>query len=311
MLAAASKLFFHTLARSHALKNAASRYAMASRAGLARQFIAGETIDDAIGVVQAIEARGMSHTLDYLGESATTLAEADNATRTYLAIMETVVRAGIGRHLSLKLTQLGLDVDPASCVDNLRRILGSADRHGFFVAIDMEGSPYTAATLDIFETLWKQGYRRVGTVLQSALRRSEADLQRLLALGATVRIVKGAYREPKSIAFQTSEEVRAAFLRMATAALTQRVFCAIATHDEALIREVRQTAGARGVAPDQFEFEMLYGIRRDLQASLTTAGYQMRIYTPFGREWFPYVMRRLGERPANVWFVVRNLFAGR
>ena len=311
MLAAASRLFFHTLARSQTLKTWASRYGMAGRAGFARPFIAGETIDDAISAVRAIEARGMSQTLDYLGESATTLTEADSATHEYLAIIDTIVRAGIGRHLSLKLTQLGLDVDPASCVDNLRRILGSAERHGFFVAIDMEGSPYTTATLDIFETLRHQGYHRIGTVLQSALRRSEADLQRLLALGAVVRIVKGAYQEPKSIAYQTTADVRAAFLRMATTALTQGAFSAIATHDEALIRDVRRTADAHGVTADRFEFQMLYGIRRDLQASLTAAGHQMRIYTPFGREWFPYVMRRLGERPANVRFVLRSLLAER
>ncbi len=311
MIAAASKVFFHTLARSQTLKKAASRYGMARRMGVARRFIAGETIEEAVIAARAVEARGMSHSLDYLGESVATLAEADSVTRVYLAIIETVVRAGIGRHLSLKLTQLGLDVDPASSVDNLRRILGTAERHEFFVTIDMEGSRYTTATLDVFETLWQQGYRNMGTVLQSALRRSEADLKRLLGLGASVRIVKGAYREPKSIAYQARADVRAAFLRMATTALTEGTYPAIATHDEVIIREVRRIAAAHGVTPDRFEFQMLYGIRPDLQASLTEAGYRMRIYTPFGNEWFPYVMRRLGERPANVWFVLRNLFRGR
>jgi proline dehydrogenase len=308
MLAAPSKILFNALARSRTLKKAASRLGMGRR-GLARQFIAGETIDEAMAAVRALEARGMTHTLDYLGESATTLDEAKEATRSYLAIIDRVVRAGVGRYLSLKLTQLGLDVDPACCVDNLRRILGLAERHEVFVAFDMEGSAYTSATLDIFETLWQQGYHSIGAVLQAALHRSEADLQRLLALGATVRIVKGAYREPKSIAFQKRADVSAAFLRMAATALAQAPFSAIATHDDAVIDEVKRMARTREVEPDRFEFQMLYGIRRDLQAALVSDGYRVRIYTPFGRDWFPYVMRRMGERPANVWFVARNFFA--
>ena len=310
MLHVASKAFFHTLARSRILKTLATRYGI-GRVGFARRFIAGETIEDAIAAVRAIEARGMSHTLDHLGESVATLAEADAATRAYLRIMDAVAQAGIGRNLSLKLTQLGLNVDRASCVDNLRRILGPAQRLEFFVRIDMENLPYTAITLDIFETLWQQEYRNVGVVLQSCLYRSEDDVRRVNALGARVRLVKGAYREPKSVAYQAKADVDAAYLRIATTLLTEGTYPAIASHDEAIIGQVRQIAAAHGVTPDRFEFQMLYGIRRDLQASLTADGYHVRIYIPFGREWFPYFMRRLGERPANVAFVLRSLIAER
>ncbi len=307
MLASASKAFFYLLAQSSFLKNTASRYGMRKPAGFARRFIAGETVEDAIEAARAVEARGLLHTLDLLGERVSNLAEADAATREYLRVVDAVIASGIGRNLSLKLTQLGLDVDKASAVDNLRKILERAEPAGFFVGIDMENSPYTDVTLEIFETLWQQGYRQIGIVLQSALHRSEQDLARMNALGARIRLVKGAYREPKAIADQKKADVDAAYARMLKTLLLAGHYPAIATHDPAMIELARRLAAEHRIARNQFEFQMLYGIHRDLQAALVKDGYRLRIYIPFGREWFPYFMRRLGERPANVMFVLRGL----
>jgi proline dehydrogenase len=307
MLDAASKTIFQALARSALLKRLASRYGMASERSFARRFIAGETIEEAIEAARAIQAQGLLLTLDYLGESAATLDEAGAATADYLRILDVIVKSGIERNISLKLTQLGLDVDKATCVDNLRRILEPAQRHGFFVRIDMENSPYTEVTLDIFETLWQQQYRNIGVVLQSCLYRSEADAQRVTAVGGRIRVVKGAYKEPRSVAWQLKAEVDAAYVRLMQYLLEQGHYPAIATHDPAIIDATIAHAMAKQVPADRFEFQMLYGIRRDLQRSLTARGYRMRVYVPFGHQWFPYFMRRLGERPANVGFVVKSL----
>jgi len=304
---AASKAVFHTLAQSATLKRLASRYGMASPDSFARRFIAGETIEEAIEAARRLQTRGLFVTLDYLGESSATLDEANAGTREYLRMMDIVVASGIERNISLKLTQLGLDVDRATCVDNLRRILEPAQRHGFFVRIDMENSPYAQVTLDIFETLWQQQYRNVGVVLQSYLYRCEDDARRISALGARIRLVKGAYKEPKSVAYQRKSEVDAAFVRLMKLLLDSGTYPAIATHDPAMINETISYATERAITTDRFEFQMLYGVRRDLQASLVTRGYRMRVYIPFGREWFPYFMRRLGERPANVGFVLKSL----
>jgi proline dehydrogenase len=309
MLDVASKTFFQTLARSHLLKQLASRYGMSGPRAFARRFIAGETIADAIAAVRDIETRGMHHTLDYLGESVGTLSAAETATREYLKLIEDVHRAGVEKNLSLKLTQLGLDIDKAICIDNLRRILASADKCGFFVRIDMESSHYTEVTLEIFETVWRHGSHNVGVVLQSCLYRTEQDFERVNRLGARVRLVKGAYREPKTVAYQKKSDVDAAYLKLAQRLLTEGTYPAIATHDETILDEVRRFAVQRALSTDRYEFQMLYGIRRDLQKTLTEQGYTMRVYVPFGKEWFPYFMRRLGERPANVAFVLRSLVA--
>lgn len=307
MLDSASKTFFHLFARSGLLKRMASHYGMRKPSSFARRFIAGETVAEAIEAARIVEARGLTQTLDLLGESVSNLAQADAATRAYVEVIEAIIASGIGRNVSLKLTQLGLDVDKASAIDNLRKILERAEPAGFFVRIDMESSAYTAVTLEIFETLWQQGYRQIGVVLQSALYRSEADLERVNALGGRVRLVKGAYKEPKAVAYQKKADVDAAYARMLQALLTRGHQPAIATHDPAMIALARRVAAEHHVAPDQFEFQMLYGIRRDLQATLLRDGYRLRVYIPFGREWFPYFMRRLGERPANVTFVLRGI----
>jgi proline dehydrogenase len=302
----ASKAFFHLLARSKYVQRLASRYGMRKPSSFARRFIAGESVEEAIAAVRAVEAQGLTHTLDYLGESIGSLADADLATREYLDVIDAVVAANIGRNLSLKLTQIGLAVDRASTVDNLRRILDRATE--FFIRIDMESSEYTDATLRIFETLWNQGYRHMGVVLQADLRRTEADLERMNQLGARVRLVKGAYREGKAVAYQKKAEVDAAFARLLRRLLVEGNYPAIATHDPSLLDLARRYADELGVGQDRFEFQMLYGIRRDLQARLHAQGYRMRVYIPFGRQWFPYFMRRLGERPANVAFVLRGIF---
>ena len=304
---AGSKAFFYALSRSGTLKRLASRYGLATSDSFASRFIAGETVEAVIDVSRRLESQGLLVTLDHLGERVRTLEESTAATEEYVRLIDVIVRAGIERNISLKLTQLGIDVDRATCVDNLRRILEPAARHGFFIRLDMENSPYAERTIEIFETLWQYEYRNVGVALQSYLHRTEADLRRMNELGARVRLVKGAYKEPSSAALQHKADLDRAFVRLAHLLLTSGTYPAVATHDPEIIEEVCAYATRRGVPKDQFEFQMLYGIRRDLQAALVTAGYRVRIYVPFGCEWFPYFMRRLGERPANVGFVLKAL----
>jgi proline dehydrogenase len=312
MIDAVSKAFFHTLAGSSALKRAASASGMRPDGrGFARRFIAGETVDEAIAAAREIQSTGLGVTLDYLGESVASIAEADAATRAYLGVIAQIAASGIERNISLKLTQLGLSIDRATAVDNLRRILDAGAAHDFFVRIDMEDSPFTAVTLDVFETMWQQGYRNAGVVLQSYLPRSENDAVRMNELGARVRLVKGAYKEPRGVAYQSKADVDAAYVRIMKVLLDGGTYPAIATHDPAMLDAARNYAREKEIAPDRYEFQMLYGIRRDLQSALLAEGYRVRVYVPFGREWFPYFMRRLGERPANVGFVIRGILGER
>ncbi len=307
MLDHVSRAAFSALASSRTLRVLASRYGMRHRNGFARRFIAGETIDEAIDAARALEQAGLLVTVDHLGEHVTSSATAAQATRDYTAVVGEMARAGIGRNLSVKLTQLGIDVDPATSIDNLRRVLDAADGTDFFIRLDMEGSKYTAPTLDVFETLWGIGYRNIGVVIQSYLRRSAGDVARVNALGARVRLVKGAYNEPRDVAYQHKAEVDAAFVELMKSLLVHGTYPAIATHDPAMIAATKAFAEERQLDLGHYEFQMLYGIRRDLQASLAAEGHPMRVYVPFGRQWFPYFMRRLGERPANLRFVLKNL----
>ena len=308
---AGAKAIFYALSRSAMLKRLASKYGMRSRDSFARRFIAGESIDEAVEVSRGVQSQGLHLTLDYLGESVRTVEEADAATREYVRLLEVILASGIERNISLKLTQLGAGIDRATCVDNLRRILDPAGRHGFFVRIDMENSPWTQMTLDVFETLWQQEYRNIGIALQAALYRTEQDVRRMNELGARVRLVKGAYKEPESVAHQKKSDVDQSFVRLMRVLLSSGAYPAIATHDPVMIAATRNYATEQRLANDRFEFQMLYGIRRDLQTSLVADGYRMRLYIPFGREWFPYFMRRLGERPANVGFVMRGILSER
>ena len=311
MLDALSKSFFHALARSASLERMASRYGMSGRAGFARRFIAGETADEAIAQARQIQAGGLLLTLDQLGESITTLGEAEAATAVYLTLIEKIRAAGIDRNISVKPTQLGLDIDPAVCVDNVKRFLSLARDHDFFVRIDMENTPYIQKTLDMFSAVWTQGFRNTGVVLQSAVFRSEEDAKAVSVTGARVRLVKGAYKEPSAVAYQAKADVDAAFVRILQYLMTDGHYPAIATHDPAMIDATKAFAAEKGIAKDRFEFQMLYGIRRDLQASLMADGYRMRVYVPFGKQWFPYFMRRLGERPANVGFILKAIVGER
>jgi len=311
MLDALSKSFFHALARSKSLEAMASRIGMAKPTSFARRFIAGETAEEAIEAAKAIQQRGMLLTLDQLGESITTLAEAEAATKVYVALIEKIQAAGIDRNISVKPTQLGLDIDQAVCVDHITRILDLAKRHDFFVRIDMENTPYIQKTLDMFSSVWSKGYRNAGVVLQSAVFRSEEDARAVSKLGARVRLVKGAYKEPAALAHQAKADVDKAYVRIMKVLLTEGTYPALATHDPAMIDATKAFAAEQGIPKSAYEFQMLYGIRRDLQAQLVAEGYRMRVYVPFGKQWFPYFMRRLGERPANVGFVLKGILSDR
>ncbi len=311
MIDALSKAVFGTLAGSDTLKGLASRYGMRSPRSFARRFVAGETIEEAIAAARALEAQGLAQTLDLLGESVDTDAAAQAATGALCAMIARVAEAGIGRNISIKLTQLGLELSEPLAEANLRAVLEQAAAHDCFVRIDMENSPFVEPTLAIFERVWLSGLNNVGVVLQSALKRTDEDLDRVLALGARVRLVKGAYKEPAAVAWQAKSEVDAAYVRLLERLLPAGIFPAVATHDPDMIAAARRIARAASVAAARFEFQMLFGVRRDLQASLRAEGFGVRVYIPYGREWFPYFMRRLGERPANVGFVLKSLLRER
>jgi len=306
-----SQVLFDALAASRSVRAFVSKRGLRRESSFARRFVAGETVADAVAAARTIEAAGLTQTLHYLGPAVATMSEADRATRTCIRILHEIAAAGIGRNVSLKPTQHGVSVDRATCVDNLRRVLDAAGAQDFFVRIDMEDSRYTQVTLDIFETVWQQGYRNVGVVLQAYLARSVEDTRRMNALGARVRLVKGAYREPGRIAYRSNARRNRAFIAIMELLLTEGTDPAIATHDPGLIEATTTFAATRGIPADRYEFQMFYGVRPDLQTGLTSRGYRVRVYIPFGGEWFPYVMRCLGKRPADVGFVLRNLLLDR
>lgn len=279
---------------------------------MAERFVAGETLDEAVQATRAANDAGLSVSLDFLGEAVATREEAEAAAAMAIRIVERIAAEGLDANVSLKPTQLGLDLDAALCRENLERVLARAREAGdgegeIFVRLDMESSEYTERTVALVESLWAAGYRNTGTVLQSYLRRTPDDLQRLLALGSRVRLVKGAYAEPASAAFQDKADVDRMFVEEMRRLLAEGVFPAIATHDPAMIDATRRWAFERGIGKDRFEFQMLYGIRRDLQHRLREEGYRVRVYLPFGDSWYPYLMRRMAERPANLFFVTGNL----
>jgi proline dehydrogenase len=306
MLDSLSRALFVTLAGSATIRRLASRYGM-REGGFARRFIAGETLEDAVATAARLSREGMLCTFNYLGESVTSSDAARAAAETYADMMRTISDTGLSCQVSVKLTQLGLAIDTAECGTNLRHVLDAAgDR--CFVRVDMEQSAWVGPTLDLVDHLWQLGYRNVGVVLQAYLRRTEQDLAWINTLGAGVRLCKGAYREDATVAYPRKADVNAAFVRLMRALMDEGAYPAVATHDPTMIDTTRAYAGERGVSASAFEFQMLYGVRRDIQASLREEGYRVRVYLPFGREWFPYFMRRLGERPANVLFVLRSLF---
>ena len=307
MLESISRALFLAASRNQRLKTMVSRYGMRGPQSFARRFIGGETLDDVMVTLHALGDQGFRHTLNHLGEHVASRDAASIAAAEYLDTVERVGRAGLACKISVKLSQIGLESDPDFCMTNLVSILGAAKHHGGFVRIDMEGSALIDQTLDIFEGVWAAGHRNVGVVLQSYLYRTETDLQRALDLGARVRLVKGAYNEQDGIAYANKGDVDAAFVRLAYRMLAEGAAPAFATHDPRMIDAVCAFAKDQGIGRDAFEFQMLYGVRRDLQTTLVAKGYGVRVYVPFGAEWFPYFMRRLAERPANVGFVIRSV----
>lgn len=275
---------------------------------LASRFVAGETVEAAVAALEPLKAAGITATLDLLGEAVRSPAEARAARDGYLATLDRVRELGGHSHLSLKLTQMGLDLDESLCVENVRTIAARARAAGSFVRIDMEGSPYTQRTLDLFtQRLHPEFGNAMGVVLQSYLRRTPGDVADMIARGARVRLVKGAYKEPAEIAFPAKRDVDANYVACMEQLLERGDYPAIATHDERIIGHAKAFTRQRAIVASRYEFQMLYGVRRDLQYGLRRDGYNVRVYVPFGDQWYPYLMRRLAERPANVAFVVGSL----
>jgi proline dehydrogenase len=270
------------------------------------RFVAGETLDDALDAIAAARDAGLRTTVDVLGESVASADEAAAAADQYVQTLTALADRGLDGNVSLKLTQMGLDLGAGVCRSALARVVDCARDTGAFVRIDMEDHTRTDATLAIAREL-HAGYRDVGVVIQSYLRRSAADVEQLNAERIRVRLCKGAYDEPSSVAFASKAEVDASYRALAERLLTDGVYPAIATHDEEIIRDVVRFVRRHAIDPSSFEFQMLYGIRRDLQRRLVAAGYTVRVYVPYGSEWYPYFMRRLAERPANVLFMLRSV----
>jgi len=280
---------------------------------VASRFVAGETIDDAMRATAELNADGITATMDYLGESITDPGQANASRDEILNLLDAIKETGLDAGVSVKLSQLGLKIDPDLALDNMRRILERARDEGLFVRIDMEESQLVDTTLDIYHTLSGEGFENTGVVIQSYLYRSEADVRRLINEGASVRLCKGAYKEPPHIAFPDKNDVDENFVRLMQLLLgdTARengVYTGIATHDEAMIQATIDFVKEQSIPQDAFEFQMLYGVRRELQRVLVNQGYKVRVYVPYGSAWYPYFMRRLAERPANLWFFIVNFF---
>src|SRR5881296_756018 len=280
--------------------------------GLARRFaarfVAGETVESGVAALTDLNAAGLTATLDLLGESVHNAAEAQAARDTYLETLDRIKAAAADANVSVKLTQMGLDIDEALCVENMRAIIARAKAHGSFVRIDMEQSDYTERTLQLFRrTLYPECGNAVGVVLQSYLRRTEQDVEQMIALDARVRLCKGAYQEPDTVAFPDKRDVDANYVRCMERLMLKGHYPGIATHDPRIIDHALAFARDKGIQPHRFEFQMLYGVRRDLQLSLRRQAYNVRVYVPFGTQWYPYLMRRLAERPANVAFLLGNV----
>jgi proline dehydrogenase len=274
----------------------------------AHRFVAGETLETAMQAVRQLNAKGVSATLDLLGESVHNEAEARAAGREYVRMLEEIDRLKLDSNVSLKLTAMGLDVAEELCVDIVQQILERARALGNFVRIDMEGSDYTDRTLRMFEDRLYPSFRQnVGIVLQSYLYRTQTDVEQANALGARVRLCKGAYKEPETVAFPEKDDVDANYVRCMKMLLCDGNYPGLATHDERIIRQAVQFVKQESIPPERFEFQMLYGIRRDLQEQLVHDGWRMRVYVPFGTQWYPYLMRRLAERPSNVAFIAGSV----
>jgi proline dehydrogenase len=274
---------------------------------MSRRFVAGETLDEAIAAARKCNELGMAASLDYLGENVSTTTDAQRARDAYLQIFDRIASEKLNANVSCKLTQLGLDLSAEFCEGLVLSVVERAAGYDSFLRVDMEGSIYTQRTVELVKRIRTRS-PAIGTVIQSYLYRSEGDIQDLLAYGCRVRLCKGAYKESAEVAFERKQEVDANYIRLMRMLLASGLYHAIATHDPHMIAETIRCAATKQISKNDFEFQMLYGIRTDLQRRLVNDGYGVRIYIPYGRDWFPYFMRRLAERPANVGFLLRNFF---
>lgn len=295
------------LSRQHGLKHMLTM--IPGFREITKRFIAGENIEDAITEIRQLNALGITASFDHLGESISSEAEAESDVQEYFHVLERIAEGSIASNVSVKPTQLGLDISEELCLRNIGRIVEAAAKVDNFVRIDMEDSPRTDATLRIFYDL-RSRFENVGIVLQSYLYRTEQDVADVLAMGGRIRLCKGAYDEPESVAFPEKADVDANFIKLMKIMLKSGIYHGIATHDDAMINATREYAEQENLPQKSFEFQMLFGIRRELQINLARSGYAMRTYVPYGEHWYPYFMRRLAERPANIGFVLRNLFRG-
>ena len=274
---------------------------------VSQRFVPGEGVDDVINAAREANAVGLKATANYLGEAVTNRDQARAAADTYVEVLDRIDREKLDANISLKFTQMGQDIDEAFLHENLGRVLERARQGEIFIRFDMESSDYTQRTLDAFEGLWADGWRNIGVVLQAYLTRTAGDVRRMIELGARVRLCKGAYAEPPSVAYTDMDQIRSNFIELMQWLVAEGHYPGLATHDEAIIEATHQFVQREGISPDRFEFQMLYGVRRDLQRQLLSQGYNVRVYVPFGEKWYPYLMRRLAERPENVLFMVGSV----
>ena len=304
------RAIFISLSESRWLRRMAERSAIGQR--LSSRFVAGTQVEDALRVTQTVNRAGLSVSVDNLGENVTNVEEARASAQLYHQMLDEIGARKLEANVSLKLTHMGLDVDEKLARDLVTGLVAKAAAMNppNFVRVDMEGSPYTQRTLDfVHELHCRPGHAgAVGAVIQSYMRRAESDIEKLLAARIRIRLCKGAYKESDEIAFQKKSEVDANYVRLMKILMKSGVYHGLATHDEKIIQQAKVFAKQEQISPDAFEFQMLYGIRRDLQRRLVREGWRMRVYVPFGTEWYPYFMRRLAERPANAFFLARNLF---
>jgi proline dehydrogenase len=300
--------FLIALSRNSPLRHFAESSTLGGR--MSSRFVAGTSVEDVLTAAVAVNRQGISTTLDSLGENVHSPQEAQQGADIYHRLLDAIQQRGLDANVSVKLTQMGMDLDPELALAMATGLVEHAAAANTFVRIDMEGSDYTQATVDMVCRLHAMARNRgrVGVVIQAYLYRSEADIERLLAEGIRIRLCKGAYQEPANLAFPDKAEVDRNFIKLMQILLSSGIYHGIATHDEKMIDATCRFAKERGIQPDKFEFQMLYGVRRDLQKSLVASGYRVRVYIPFGTEWYPYFMRRLAERPANLLFIARNFF---
>jgi proline dehydrogenase len=292
------------LSRQARLRRWVETSALARR--LSSRFVAGETLAEALAVARQVNSEGISVTLDHLGENVSSLEEAAASRDEYIRAVDQIQALGLNANVSIKLTQFGIDLDEAVCRANVEQLVKVASQHESFVRVDMESSAYTGRTLDLVGDLHAR-YGTVGAVIQAYLYRSEKDVEWLCAHDIRVRLCKGAYLEPASVAYPRKADVDRSFVRLMKLLLETGLYPAIATHDEAIIKETERFSASHQIPASAFEFQMLYGIRRDIQKRLVSQGYRLRLYIPYGKAWYPYFMRRLAERPANLVFLARNL----